>query len=318
MIQNNFIGIDIAKSKFNAALKIQEKFVEAVFENNTAGHEKFVLWLKGRTNRAFACLESTGPYGEILAEYLVQSGVEVSVVNPMQIKHYAKSILSRNKNDRVDAKIIACYAEKFTPRKFVPKSTTQKLVKESVQLIATLIEQKRQLQNQLESIRSKEIRKEIEKMIELIEKRISKLEETLNKCIQNNDEYHTNKQRLLTIIGIGEKTANRIIAYLPNVSEFKTAKQLAAYVGVSPKQYQSGGYQGKTRLSKCGNSHFRKSLYMPALVAKNNNPYLKQFCERLEKNGLRPKQIICAVMRKLIHIIFGMLKHNQNFNPALI
>ena len=318
MIHYDFVGIDIAKDKFDAALKINNRFVEDAFENNNTGHEKFVLWLKKHTSNAFACLEATGPYGEILAESLVKNDIKVSVVNPMQIKHHARALLSRNKNDRVDAKIIASYAEKFSPRQFVPKSTDQKFAKEAVQLVDTLNEQSRQLRNQLESIRSKEIKKEIEKTIQSIEKRVSKIEGTLKKRIQSNAEYSENKQRILTIIGIGEKTANKIIAYFPDVSAFKNAKQLAAYAGVSPRQHQSGKLNGKTRISKCGNSQLRKALYMPALVAKNKNPHLKQFCERLKKNGLKPKQIICAVMRKLIHIIFGILKHKQDFNPALV
>lgn len=318
MIHYDFVGIDIAKDKFDVALKTNDRFVEDTFENNNSGHEKFALWLKKRASNPFACLEATGPYGEVLAEYLVKSDIKVSVVNPMQIKHHARSLLSRNKNDRVDAKIIASFAEKFSPRQFVPKSTDQKFAKEAVQLVDTLSEQSRQLRNQLESIRSKEIKKEIEKTIRSIEKRVSKIEETLKKRIQSNTKYSENKQRILTIIGIGEKTANRIIAYFPDVSEFKNAKQVAAYTGVSPRQYQSGKFNGKTRISKCGNSQLRKALYMPALVAKNKNPHLKQFCERLEKNGLKPKQIICAVMRKLIHIIFGILKHKQDFNPALV
>ena len=281
MIEYDFIGIDIAKDKFDVALKTKGRFIENIFENNQAGHKKFVLWLAKYTSNAYACMEATGPYGEMLAEYLVKNDIMVSVVNPMQIKHHAKSLLSRNKNDQVDAKIIASYAEKFSPRQFIPKSTDQKFSKEAIQLIDTLSEQSRQLQNQLESIRSKEIKKEIEKTIISIKKRISKIEKTLNQRIHSNVEYSENKKRILTIIGVGEKTANRIIAYFPDISEFKNAKQLAAYTGVSPKQYQSGKFNGKTRISKYGNSQLRKALYMPALVAKNNNPHLKKFCERM-------------------------------------
>lgn len=318
MINYNFVGIDIAKLKFDVVVKKEGKLVSMTFENKKSGRKEFLLWLKTHTSNAFVCLEATGSYGELLAEYLVTENIRVSVVNPVQIKHYAKSMLIRNKNDRIDAKTIMNYAEKFTPRAFIPKSADQRLSKESIQLIDTLEEQKHQLQNQLESIRSKEVRKEIESMIKLIEKRISKVEASVNKCIQGNHEYQANKNRLLTIKGIGEKTANRIISHFPDVSQFKNAKQLAAYTGLSPRQHQSGGFNGKTRISKCGDTRLRKALYMPALVVKNKNPYLKQFCDRLEKNGLRPKQIVCAVMRKLIHIIFGILKHKQDFNPALV
>lgn len=318
MIKCDFVGIDIAKARFDVALKGNNAWIEVQFNNDPKGHKAFLDWLTTRTKTAFVCLEATGSYGERLAEFLVKHEIKVSVVNPMQIKHYAKSLLARNKNDRMDARIIASHAEKFIPRCFVPRTADQKLAKEAVQLIDTLNGQKRQLYNQLESIGSHAIKREMEKTIQWIEKKILKIEGTLNRCIDGNADCSEDKQRLLSIVGVGEKTANRLIAHLPPITGFKNAKQLAAYAGVSPKQHQSGNTTRKTRLSKCGNSRLRQALYMPALVAKNKNPYLNTFCQRLEKNGLQPKQIICAVMRKLIHIIFGLLKHKQDFNPALV
>lgn len=318
MINAHFIGIDIAKLKFDIAFKKNNKWLECTFENNQQGHKLFLKWLKNYTHNPFICLEATGAYGEILAEYLIKHNVEVSIVNPMQIKHYAKSLLSRNKNDRVDARIIASYAEKYLPPRFNIKSPEQRLLRESVQLIEVLNHQKTQLRNQLETLRTKEVMKTIEKMICSIDKQVLQVEETMKASIKNNADYAEKKQRLMSLVGIGEKTANKFIAYCPEIENFNKAKQLAAYIGATPKQYQSGKYSGKTRLSKCGNAELRKAFYMPALVAKNSNPYLKEFCERLKKNGLKPKQIICAVMRKLIHIIFGMLKNKQDFNPDLL
>lgn len=318
MSEVNFIGIDISKEKFNVAIELNKRWVESSFENTAKGHRGFVSWIRAHTESGYVCLESTGPYGEDVAEYLHGEGIKVSVVNPMQIKHYAKSLLSRNKNDYVDARVIASYAEQKRPMLYQPKTEEQKLIRESVQLIDTLGAQKRQLSNQLESVRSKLIRAEINRSIKQIDKKIEKLEALIKETIKAHKELRETKSRLLTITGVGEKTVNQVLAYIPDISGFKSAKQLAAYIGVCPKQYQSGKYTGKTRLSKFGNPRLRKALYMPALVAKNNNPHLQAFCERLEKNGLKPKQIICAVMRKLVHIIFGMLKTQQDFNPALV
>lgn len=318
MITYSFVGIDIAKDKFDVCLNIDKKLIEDVFENNLNGYKKFLTWLKKYTGNAFVCLEATGCYGDGIAEFLFENNIAVSVVNPMQIKNHARSLLTRNKNDKVDAKIIASYAEKFLPGRFTPKTEDQKQIKETAQLIDTLGEQKRQLQNQLESIRTKVIEKEINKTIKLVEQRITDLEKMLTTHVENDPARSEDKKRILTVKGIGEKSANRLIAYLPDISKFKNAKQLAAFVGISPKQHQSGKYNGKTKISKYGDARLRKALYMPALVAKNKNQDLKKFCDRLEKNGLKPKQIICAVMRKLIHIIFGILKHKQDFNPALV
>lgn len=314
----NFVGVDIAKEKFDCALKKNDRFIEDQFKNTAAGYKQFLVWLKKHTVNAFVCMESTGPYSVNLAEFLLAHQIIVSVENPMRIKNHSKSLLLRNKNDIVDARLICSYAETFIPRQYVAISKDQKTVKEANQLIDTLSEQKLQLENQLDSIRTTEIRKELEKSIKSIDKRIDAVEKKLKLNVKNNAEYSVTKDRLLTVKGIGEKTAHRIIGYLPDISQFKNAKQLAAFAGLSPSQNQSGKFFGKTKISKCGDAKLRKALYMPALVAKNSNPHFKNFCERLAKNGLKPKQIICAVMRKLLHVIFGMLKHKQDFNPALV
>lgn len=318
MTQQLCVGIDIAKVKFDAAIKLNGKYIEACFDNDIVGFKLFKKWLGKNTKNAFVCLESTGCYGEALAEFLVALDIKVSMVNPMQIKHYAKSILSRNKNDKVDARIIASYAEKFTPSCYIPKTTEEKEIKEVTRLIEALQKQKTQFQIQLESLKIDWVRKEITKSIKQIDKKISVLDATLKDKIESNTETAETKKLLCSIKGIGEQTAHRFIAYLPHISRFKNAKQLAAYLGLCPRQHQSGAYTGKTSLSKFGDSKLRKTLYMPALVVKRYNPAFTLFCERLKKNGLKPKAIICALMRKLTHVIFALLKNRQAFNPKLV
>lgn len=318
MEQYNFVGIDIAKDKFDVALKCNDRFISTVFSNNISGFTKLEAWLKKHTSNSWVCLEATGSYSESVAEFLVSKNIMVSVCNPLQIKNYAKSILARNKNDTLDAKIIACYAEERRPRRFIPASDDQKYVKGIVQLVDTLQEQKQQLLNQLESTLVNEIKNELKKIIKSIEKRMDTLESKLNARIKKNSTHNKMKKSITSIKGVGDKTAHALIAYLPDIDLFKNAKQLAAYAGLNPKQHKSGRFEGRTTLSKIGNARLRKALYMPAIVVKNKNPHFKDFCIRLEKNGLKPKAIIGAIMRKLIHIIFGILKHKRDFNPALV
>lgn len=318
MEQHDFIGIDIAKEKFDAALKRGNKFINTAFKNNASGFNAFEEWVKKHTANPWVCLEATGSYGESIAEYLASENIAVSVCNPLQIKNYAKSILVRNKNDTIDAKIIAAYAEERKPRRFTAPSEAKKYVRGLLQLIDTLQGQKQQLSNQLESTLLEPIRKEIKKAIKAIEKRAAELDKKLKSSIKENSEHSEIRRRIKTVKGLGEKTVQAVIAYLPNINDFQNAKQLAAYAGLNPKQHQSGKFSGKTTLSKIGNARIRKALYMPAMVVKNTNSHFGSFCQRLEKNGLTPKAIIGAVMRKLIHIIFGILKHQQDFNPALV
>lgn len=314
----SFVGVDIAKVKFDAAIKCGNKYIEATFENTISGFKVFQKWVEKSTQNAFVCLESTGCYGEPLAEFLVKSHIKVSMVNPMQIKHFSKSILSRNKNDKVDARIIASFAEKFNPVCYIAKTEDEKEMKEVTRLIDVLQTQKKQLQIQTESMQTDWIKKDITKSIQKIEKKISELENKLKCKIEADPSSVETKKILCSIKGVGEKTAHRLIALLPHISRFKNPKQLAAYLGVCPRQHQSGKYSGKSMLSKYGDARLRKTLYMPALVVKRYNHSFSAFCKRLEKNGLQPKAIVCALMRKLVHVIFGMLKSKQAFNPEMV
>jgi transposase len=155
MTTPEFIGIDVAKDKFDGCLlKEDGSLVQKMFPNTPSGFEAFVLWTKEQCQTPWVCMEATGHYSEILAEALVCQGIKVSVVNPVQIKYFAKVKLSRNKNDKVDAKIIAHYAHLMNPPLFKPRSPAQKYVRELIQLEDTLRTQRTQLKLQLSCTQS--------------------------------------------------------------------------------------------------------------------------------------------------------------------
>ena len=120
------------------------------------------------------------------------------------------------------------------------------------------------------------------------------------------------------IKGIGEKFALAIIADMPDVSNFQKSGQFSAFAGVSPSHFQSGSsVHGKSHISRLGSGSIRKVLYMSALVVKNHNPHFQKFVQKLQKKGKAPKVIIVAIMRKLMCILFGMLKNSSHFDPKL-
>ncbi len=315
-----FIGVDIAKDKFDVALlRDNVKPLHKIFSGNASGYKKFLHWLhKHSIKQPWVCLEATGHYSELLAEFLYEHQVQVSVVNPFQIKQFAKLKLTRNKNDILDARIIAEYATQWKPRAFIPRPPQQKQLRELIQLLETLKKQRVQLQNQLTSVQDSVAKKIFKQQIKTLTRQIQSLE-TKIKCLAKADNDLSEKITALTEIkGIGELSALSILAYLPDISQFQNAKQLAAFIGVAPRQNQSGKFTGASYMSKLGNPRLRRAFYMPALSAKRHNEHLQPFVQRLEKNGLKPKAIVGAVMRKLVHIIFGMFKSHQPFNPALV
>lgn len=310
----DFVGVDVAKDKFDVVFAIEGCYQHVTFTNNLKGYKAFLTWLNRWTIKPWVCMEATGHYSTLLADFLTQKAIRVSVINPFQIKSFAKATLARNKNDKIDAKIIAQFGQKMQPRTYQPNSKEQKEIKGLTKLLDMLKAQLVQLTNQLYSIQGNLARKALEKMIQQLEKQIATIEKDMASLVTKNEQLNEQFQLLTSITGIGKLTAFRVLALMPNIHAFATAKQFAAYIGITPKQHQSGKFTGKTTISRLGDSRLRKSLYMAALVAKNYNKGLTNFVNRLQLRGKTPKTIICAVMRKLAHMIFGVLKNKQPFN----
>lgn len=313
MTQYQFVGVDVAKDKFDVALEINNKLRQECFSNDKKGYQAFSKWLDKYAAQPWVCMEATGHYSELIADYLSSHQIKVSVVNPLQIKSFARARLSRNKTDQLDAKIIAEFCEKMMPRDFLPRSDSQKELKDLSNLLDMLKTQHIQLTNQLHSARSDAAKKTLRKLIRTLEKEIEKVESSIAEIIKRNKDLNENMRLITSIKGIGKLTAYKILSHVPCMNNFRNAKQFAAFIGISPRQHQSGNYQGKTTISRMGNSALRKSFYMAAMVAKRFNDRLQPFVDRLQKNGKAPKAVICAVMRKLAHMVFGVLRNKRPF-----
>lgn len=312
-----FVGVDIAKSKFDAQILISDKKMHKQFDNTSSGFRLFLKWISKHHQPLWVGMESTGHYSEPLADFLFHQNIKVSVINPLQIKHFAKSKLTRNKNDILDARIIADFVQTMQPKSYVPRSEAQKQLREWVRVLEGHKSHIVACNNLLESTKDKAVRKHLKHNISLLTKLVKKIEANLKAQIQEDNDLADKVRIIESIKGVGFLTAIYLLAYLPDITLFKNAKQLAAFFGLTPRQRESGQYRGKTCLSKYGNPAVRKALFMPALSVKRSNRALKPFITRLENNGLKPKAIVGAIMRKLIHVIYGMLKSGQEFNPEL-
>lgn len=315
MLDYQYIGVDVSKDKFDIATLTNNKYHHQCFNNDKKGRSAFLNWLKKHAQNPWVCMEATGHYSEIIAEFLVIANIRVSVVNPLQIKSFARAKLSRNKNDTIDGRVILEYCKAMQPRTFQPRLSVQKDLKDLTKLLDTLKEPLTRLKNQLHSTQGEIAKKAIKKLIKSLEKNIDDIENQIKTLVESHKELHDKVLLMTSIKGIGALTAYKLLARIPDVNYFSNAKQFAAFMGISPKQNQSGNFQGRTTISRLGDSQLRKALYMSALVAKNRNEHLKPFVLRLEERGKTPKTIICAVMRKLAHLIFGILKNNRSFDP---
>lgn len=315
-MSKNILGIDIAKLKIDVALVRESKTFTNQFDNSPKGFKLLAAWLTSLgVEQVHACLEATGSYGEAVAAFLHHAGHLVSVVNPFQIKGYAKSKLQRNKTDTADARLIADFCLTQNPAQWFPPAPQTVELQALTRRIEMLEEMLQMEQNRLD-VAPPKTKPSIKRMIRTFEQEIKNLRKSIKEHIDQNPELRQQSELLQTIPGIGEKTAHVLLAEI-EFSRYDSARQVAAYAGVTPKKRQSGTSLKQTNLSKLGNGRIRKGLYFPAIVAKTHNTIIQDFANRLENNGKTPMQIVCASMRKLLHIAFGVLKHKSPFNPNM-
>lgn len=312
----NMLGIDVSKRKLDVALMINQKILTKRFDNSLKGFKLLQGWLLSlHLKEVRVCLEATGVYGEKVTDFLYEKGHQVSVVNPLRIKKYAESKLERNKTDKADARIIADFCRTQDPKLWVPPSEEVKHLQSLTRRIEALEQMSVMEKNRLDSA-PKQVHSSIKRIIKSLEKEIDEVKKLIKKHFDNHPGLKEQKDLLETIPGIGEKTANMLLSEF-EFARYDKARQIAAQAGVTPKRRQSGTSLNTTNLSRLGNSRVRKALFLPAMVAKQHNKIVKEFAKRLEKNGKSKMQIICASMRKLLHIAFGVLKHKRPFDPNL-
>ena len=312
------LGIDVSKDSLDVQLIIADTSQQAVFENTSKGHNRLVRWLQIRCGQeqVHVCLEATGQYAFPVAEVLYAADHLVSLVNPARISAYARSLLARNKTDRLDAAIIADFCRTQSPPAWHPPREELRELQALVRLLEDLNASRQADINRLKSgIRSTDVARILEDHIAFLDGQIQQAEQLIETHIAQDDDLRRKKQLLCSIPGIGEKTAHTLLGELLYLDSFQDAKQVVAYAGLNPRQRLSGKLKGRSPISKTGNPQLRKTLYFPAIVAKRRNPVVHQFCVRLEDNGLLPMQVIIAGMRKLLHIAFGVLKNDCPFDP---
>lgn len=313
------IGIDISKAKFDVAILLENNKVKTKkFDNTRSGFVAFIEWAKKQELQVFhACMEATGNYGEALATFLYDSGITVSVVNPAQVKGFAQSSMSRNKTDRADAILIARFCLAVQPKAWQPDPAHIRELQDLVRRLETLKDMLQQETNRLH-VASDKITPFIRTVVDKLSNQIEEIKKKIKDHISQHPDLRDKEKLLETIPGIGKATIAQVLAFIGDPSLFKSAKQLAAFIGLNPRHQQSGtSVNGRSRLSKIGDARLRKAFYMPAIVAKNYNPALKDFAERLRGSGKNTMVIIGAIMRKLVHIIYGVLKSGKPFDARL-
>jgi transposase len=317
-MNQTILGLDISKDTFHAALlKEPKKTSVQVFENSWDGFEQLQHWLLEQgIEKVHACLEATSIYGHPVATYLHHQGHIVSIVNPSRIKGFAQSRLSRTKNDRADATTIARFCAALQPQAWTPPEPEIARLQGYSRRLQALTKMKTQEQNRLQ-ISESELAEDIEAHIQFLEAQMVVIKKRQQELITESKVLSAQQQLLTSIVGIGEQTSVIILAEIGSIEQFTSARQLAAFAGLTPQEHQSGSsVKGKTRLCKIGSPHLRKALYFPALSAIRYSPQIKILREHFFEAGKNKMQIVGIIMHKLIRIVYGVLKSGKPFEPS--
>jgi transposase len=314
------LGIDISKKVFDVALLRMNKFKTKKFANSSEGFGQLLEWLQDlrvELREIHACMEATGVYGDLLATHLHEQGCRVSVVNGARIKGFAQSELSRTKTDKKDACVIARFCEALKPEAWTPPPREVRELKALFKRLEALQEMLQQEKNR-SAVSDAILLTDIQGHIADLRARIEQIKQAIDDHIDRHPGLRDKRELLESIPGVGPTTSALLLSAFANVEAFSSAKKMAAFCGLTPRQRQSGSsVNGKARLSKIGSSGIRKAMFFPAIVAMQHNPVIAEMKTRLLRAGKAKMLIVGAAMRKLIHIIYGVLKTRTPFDQNL-
>lgn len=317
MIQQNTIlpcvGLDVAKDKFDACFDLKKKSV--CFSNDSKGWQKLITKLPD-SNSCLIVMESTGPYHRAIVVALLEAGHLVCVVNPKQVRHFAKALGIEAKTDDIDARVISQFGFHVQPRPLTKTPEKQEQMQELVTRRKQLLDHMTAETNRLDSVRLKSVKRSIEKVTKLFKEQIADIEKQIIELIESDDDFKRKAEVLVSIPGIAKTTAANMIAELPELGQLNR-EEISSLVGVAPFNCDSGKYRGQRHI-RGGRKRLRSSLFMAAFNARLHNTKLKEYYNQLIARGKPYKVAMVAVMRKLLVIMNTMIKTNTTWNAHLI
>lgn len=312
-----YLGIDVSKGTLDVALY---KGKHGRFNNSRTGLQALDRWLeKAGVDELHACMEATGRYWVEIAVWLHSRDHRVSVVNPNRTSSYARSKLIRSKTDAVDAHLIADFCRTQAPKIWTPPREEQHQLRDLVRRYGDIQKMERMEKNRLKcGVKESWVVTDLEHHLAYLKERREQLEQEIEVHITAHPWLSDQYKLLVTIPGIAAITASRLLGEITDIASFESAKKLAAFAGLTPRHHTSGSSINRhTTITKTGNAHLREALYWPAISAQEYLPAVRALRERMLANGKSKMATIVAAMRKLLHIVYGVIKSMKPFNPEL-
>lgn len=324
MNKHDVCGVEVSAACLLAGLEREgASRTRREFPNTPQGHKALVNWLvaPGRTVRVV--MEATGLYGLDLALRLdAETSLELMIANPRAVRHFAHALMKRSKNDPMDTDVLVEFARRMPFQPWVRPSEPALALHALARRLESLTEMHAAEKNRLHAAQLSPalpaaVVRDLLRSLRSLQRALDRLTRQAVEVIGADSDLKLRYQLLLSACGIGPTSAVQILAQLAVLAPGLGVRQWVAQAGLDPRQYSSGSsVHKKTRISKTGNRHLRRALYMPALVAIRHQPHLRAFYLQLLARGKAKMQALVAVMRKLLHAIFGMFKHQQPFDGS--
>lgn len=313
----NYVGVDVSKKTLDIAIpKGDGTYLHKQISNTQEGFKTIVKHLP---QDCCCVMEATSSYYMLFAYFLHSQSIAVSVVNPLSVNHFCKMRMSRAKTDKKDAAMIAQYGSSEHPSLWQAREAHCLELQQYEALLENITAHKISYTNQLEAFQSsgqmsKSVLKEIQRQVAFCEKQIKKIELAM---LSIAERHHKDLfQNLLSIPGLGKRTAMMLIVATEGFKKFSCSKQLVSYIGLCPRLYESGtSVKGKSRICKMGMARLRKLLYLCSMRAIRSNQQCKIMFDRLKERGKNGKLAIVAVANKLIRQAFAVGTKNMAYQP---
>ncbi len=319
----NLIGIDVSNETFDIERRCGKVLSQREFSNSKAGHSQAIAWVQRGAEGARVCLEATGIYHLQLALALDRApGIEVMVINPRAGRRFAEAQMVRAKTDKVDAAILLQYVERMRFTAWVAPSNQQLELQSLAHRLAQIRKEQVRERSRLHAAQragahTRLAQRDIGEHLRYLKRHAERIQAAAIALMKQHECLAEDLQLLDSIPGIAELSAMKLIAELGLLAKGLSPAQWVAQAGLDPRPQESGtSLRTPRRISKQGNANLRAALFMPALAAIRTDPNVNAFYNALLARGKRKMQAIIAVMRKLLHAIWGVLHHRQEWDGA--
>jgi transposase len=311
MQRQSYVGIDVSKDRLDVAIGSEGELWQV--SNDAAGHSDLLERLGG-VKPALIILEASGGYEAVCAGVLWDAGYPVAVVNPRQVRDFARGMGKLAKTDQIDARVLAMFGEKVPIEVRAPLDAEARELQTMVVRRRQLVEMLTMEKNRRPLVPTGRARKSLDKHIAWLEEAVRRASDDIDQSVRQSPLWREKEDLLRSFKGIGPVSARTILVELPELGRLDR-KKIAALVGVAPFNNDSGRFKGQRTIAG-GRSHVRTVLYMAAVTAARHNPLIRPLYQRLIAAGKKKKVAIVACIRKLLTILTAMVRDGAHFSVA--